>query len=41
MPSSAVYGTVAEGVPGIEALAGVPISSAIGDQQASLSVRLA
>jgi len=36
MPSSAVYGTVAEGVPGIEALAGVPISSAIGDQQASL-----
>ncbi|MCL2512697.1 MAG: glycerol kinase GlpK [Oscillospiraceae bacterium] len=34
--SSEVYGHVAEGIPGIEALAGIPISGAIGDQQASL-----
>ena len=35
-PSSEVYGAVAQGIPGIEALAGVPICSAIGDQQAAL-----
>lgn len=35
-PSSDVYGAVAQGIPGIEALAGVPICSAIGDQQAAL-----
>lgn len=34
--SSEVYGTVASGIPGIEALAGIPICSAIGDQQAAL-----
>ena len=34
--SSEVYGAVAPGIPGIEALAGVPICSAIGDQQAAL-----
>ena len=31
-----VYGAVAQGIPGIEALAGIPICSAIGDQQAAL-----
>ena len=36
MPSSAVYGQVAKGVSGLEALAGVPIASAVGDQQAAL-----
>ncbi len=36
VPSSDVYGVVAPGIPGIEALAGVPICSAIGDQQAAL-----
>jgi len=35
-PSSDVYGAVAQGVPGMEALAGIPICSAIGDQQAAL-----
>lgn len=35
-PSSEVYGAVAQGIPGIEALAGIPICSAIGDQQAAL-----
>ena len=35
-PSSKVYGTVAKGVMGIEELAGVPISGAIGDQPAAL-----
>ena len=34
--SSEVYGAVAQGIPGIEALAGIPICSAIGDQQAAL-----
>lgn len=36
VPSSQVYGAVAPGIPGIESLAGVPICSAIGDQQAAL-----
>jgi len=36
MPSSCVYGTVAKGIPGLEKLAGVPIASAIGDQQSAL-----
>ncbi len=36
MPSSKVYGTVAKSVMGIEDLAGVPISGAIGDQPAAL-----
>ena len=36
VPSSQVYGEVTEGIPGLEALAGVPISGAIGDQQAAL-----
>ncbi len=34
--SSEVYGTVAPAIPGIEALTGIPICSAIGDQQAAL-----
>ena len=34
--SSEVYGEVAEGIPGLESLAGIPIASAIGDQQAAL-----
>ena len=34
--SSEVYGTVAPSIPGIEALTGIPICSAIGDQQAAL-----
>lgn len=36
VPSSELYGTVAAGVMGIEDLAGVPISGAIGDQPAAL-----
>ena len=36
VPSSKVYGTVAKSVIGIEDLAGVPISGAIGDQPAAL-----
>ena len=36
VPSSKVYGTVAKSVMGIEDLAGVPISGAIGDQPAAL-----
>lgn len=36
MPSSCVYGTVAKGIPGLEKLAGVPIASAVGDQQSAL-----
>ncbi len=35
-PSSKVYGTVGKNVMGIEDLAGVPISGAIGDQPAAL-----
>ena len=35
-PSSCVYGTVARGITGLEALAGVPIAGAAGDQQAAL-----
>ena len=35
-PSSKIYGTVAKSVMGIEDLAGVPISGAIGDQPAAL-----
>ncbi len=35
-PSSADFGKVAEGVPGLEKLAGIPIASACGDQQAAL-----
>ena len=35
-PSSEVYGAVAQGIPGIEALAGIPICSASGDQPAAL-----
>ena len=34
--NSEVYGTVAEGIPGLEALAGVPICGSAGDQQAAL-----
>ncbi|MBQ2758445.1 MAG: glycerol kinase GlpK [Clostridia bacterium] len=34
--SSEVYGTVAPSIPGIEALTGIPICAAIGDQQAAL-----
>ena len=33
---SSVYGYVSEDVPGLKALAGIPISGAIGDQQAAL-----
>ena len=36
VPSSAVYGTVAAGISGLEALSGVPIAGAAGDQQAAL-----
>ncbi|MCD7774793.1 MAG: glycerol kinase GlpK [Clostridiales bacterium] len=36
VPSSQIYGCVADGIPGLEALAGVPIAGAIGDQQAAL-----
>ena len=36
VPSSKVYGTVGKSVMGIEELAGVPISGAIGDQPAAL-----
>lgn len=36
VPSSKVYGTVAGGIIGLEALEGTPISGAIGDQQAAL-----
>ncbi len=36
VPSSKVYGTVAGSIIGLEALAGIPISGAIGDQQAAL-----
>ena len=34
--NSEVYGTVAEGIEGLEELAGVPICGAAGDQQAAL-----
>ena len=34
--SSSVYGEVSDDVPGLRGLAGVPISGAIGDQQAAL-----
>ncbi len=36
VPNSREYGRVAEGIPGLEALAGVPICGAAGDQQAAL-----
>lgn len=36
VPSSKVYGEVAGGILGLEALEGIPISGAIGDQQAAL-----
>ena len=36
VPSSKVYGKVAGGIVGLEDLEGVPISGAIGDQQAAL-----
>ena len=35
-PSSGDFGCVAPGIPGLEALAGVPISGVAGDQQAAL-----
>ena len=35
-PSSCIYGYVADGILGLEELAGVPVSSAIGDQPAAL-----
>jgi glycerol kinase len=35
-PNSEAYGTVAEGIPGLEALAGIPICGSAGDQQAAL-----
>ena len=34
--NSEVYGTVQEGIPGLEKLAGVPVCGAAGDQQAAL-----
>ena len=34
--NSEVYGTVAEGIPGLETLAGIPICGSAGDQQAAL-----
>lgn len=36
VPSSQVYGTVAKGIPGLQALAGIPICGSAGDQQAAL-----
>lgn len=36
VPNSMVYGHIAAGIPGLEALAGVPICGAAGDQQAAL-----
>ena len=36
MPSSVEYGRVAEGISGIEALAGVPVCGSAGDQAAAL-----
>lgn len=36
VPSSGIYGTIARGIPGIAALAGIPICGAAGDQQAAL-----
>ncbi|MGN0634777.1 MAG: glycerol kinase GlpK [Acutalibacteraceae bacterium] len=36
VPSSMVYGTVSETVPGLSMLCGLPISGAIGDQPAAL-----
>ncbi|MCR5150430.1 MAG: glycerol kinase GlpK [Clostridiales bacterium] len=36
MPSSKIYGRVAKGIIGLEAIEGVPISGAIGDQPAAL-----
>ncbi|MBQ5442167.1 MAG: glycerol kinase GlpK, partial [Oscillospiraceae bacterium] len=36
VPNSAVYGTVAEGIEGLEELAGVPVCGAAGDQQSAL-----
>ena len=35
-PNSEVYGTVAEDIPGLEALAGLPICGSAGDQPAAL-----
>ena len=35
-PNSQVYGTVAENLPGLEALAGIPIAGSAGDQPAAL-----
>ena len=34
--NSQVYGTLKEGIPGLESLAGVPVCGAAGDQQAAL-----
>ena len=36
VPNSQVYGRVKEGIRGLEALAGVPVAGAAGDQQAAL-----
>lgn len=36
LPSSHVFGVVKHGIPGLEALAGVPVSGVAGDQQAAL-----
>ena len=36
VPSSMIYGTVAEGIRGLEALAGVPVCGSAGDQAAAL-----
>ena len=35
-PNSEVYGTVAENIPGLEALSGIPICGSAGDQPAAL-----
>ena len=36
VPSSMIYGTVAEGIEGLEALAGTPVCGSAGDQAAAL-----
>lgn len=36
VPSSEIYGYVAEGIPGLEAFAGIPVCGSIGDQPSAL-----
>ena len=36
VPNSGIYGRIRPGIPGLEALAGIPVCGAAGDQQAAL-----